>query len=90
MRSRSKINHFINNTLSNELRDIVKTLPLDRLLVETDSPYLAPEPMRGKKNEPAFTMYVVKYLADLFGKTPEEISEITTKNFFKLFDKAQR
>ncbi len=70
------------------LRDIVKNLPLDKLLVETDSPYLAPEPMRGKTNEPAFTIYVVRCLAELFNKKIEEIARTTTLNFFSLFDKA--
>lgn len=70
---------------SEALRAVVKTLPLNRLLVETDSPYLAPEPMRGKTNEPAYTKYVVDCLAQLFARTSEEIAEITTDNFCKLF-----
>jgi TatD DNase family protein len=70
-----------------KLRNIVKNIPLDRLLVETDSPYLAPEPMRGKKNEPSFALYIVKYLANLLGETPEKIAETTTQNFFRLFGK---
>jgi len=70
---------------SEALRDVVKTLPLDRLLVETDSPYLAPEPMRGKTNEPAYTKYVVDCLAHLFSRTSKEIAEITTANFCALF-----
>ncbi len=70
-----------------DLRAIVKTLPLERLLVETDSPYLAPEPQRGTKNEPAFIKHTVEYLAVLLDKNPEEIANITTENFFKLFQK---
>ena len=71
-----------------ELRDIVKTVPLDRLLVETDSPYLAPVPKRGKRNEPAFTAYTAAKLAELKGVTEEELAARTTKNFFALFKKA--
>ena len=71
-----------------ELRDIVKTVPLERLLVETDSPYLAPEPKRGKRNEPAFTAYTAAKLAELTEVTEEELAARTTKNFFALFKKA--
>lgn len=70
---------------ASELRDIVKTLPLNRLLVETDSPYLAPIPMRGKSNEPAFIKYTVECLAELFEVSPSYIADVTTKNFIKLF-----
>lgn len=69
------------------LQEIVKYIPLDRLLVETDSPYLAPVPMRGKQNEPAFTSYVANYIAELKGITPEEVAAQTTKNFTNLFTK---
>ena len=71
-----------------ELRDIVKTVPLERLLVETDSPYLAPVPKRGKRNEPAFTAYTAAKLAELKEVTEEELAARTTKNFFALFKKA--
>lgn len=70
------------------LRDIVKNLPLDRLLIETDAPYLAPEPMRGRPNEPSFLKYTLVYLADFLGKTPGELAKITTENFYRLFSKA--
>ncbi len=69
------------------LREIVKSLPLDRLLVETDSPYLAPVPMRGKRNEPAFVRYTNYRLAECLSRGELEISDITTQNFFNLFKK---
>lgn len=70
------------------LQNVVQTLPLERLIVETDAPYLAPEPYRGKKNEPAFVVHVVYKLAELLGKTSEEVASATTKNFLELFNKA--
>lgn len=73
-----------------DMRDVAKKVPMDRVLVETDSPYLAPVPMRGKTNEPAFTSYVADGLADVKGVSKEEISMITTNNFFNLFRSAQR
>jgi len=72
---------------SQEIRDIAKTVPTDRLLVETDAPYLAPVPFRGKRNEPAFVAKTAAVLADTIGVTAEEIARITTENFFRLFDK---
>jgi len=73
-----------------EMRDVAKKVPMDRVLVETDSPYLAPVPMRGKTNEPAFTSYVADVLGEVKGVSKEEISMITTDNFFNLFQSAQR
>ena len=73
---------------SQDLRDIVKDIPLDRLLLETDAPFLAPVPHRGKRNEPSFMIETAKVLADLKGVSLEEISAITTENFQKLFAKA--
>jgi TatD DNase family protein len=70
-----------------ELRDIVAGLPLDRLLVETDSPYLSPEPYRGKPGEPAYTRITAERLAAIHGKSLEEIAAITTQNFLNLFSK---
>ena len=72
------------------LRDIIKTVPLDRLLVETDAPWLAPTPHRGKRNEPAFVKYTAEMLAALKGVELEEIEETTTQNFFRLFTKTQK
>lgn len=68
-----------------ELREVVKQVPLDRLLVETDSPYLAPIPFRGKSNEPKYTREVAQCVADLKGLSLEEIGTITTANFDRLF-----
>lgn len=71
-----------------ELRDTLKAVPLERLLVETDSPYLAPIPHRGKTNEPAFVGHTAAALAELKGVTLGEIEKTTTENFFRLFSKA--
>lgn len=75
---------------ADELREIAKSVPLDRLLVETDSPYLAPIPHRGKPNEPAFTKHVVEMLAEIKGLSVDEVARITTDNFYTLFDNAVR
>jgi len=69
------------------LRDIAKIVPLDRLLVETDAPYLAPVPFRGKRNEPALVRETACFLADFLGLTSQEIASITTNNALKLFNK---
>jgi TatD DNase family protein len=66
-------------------RESARLTPLDRLLVETDCPYLAPVPHRGKRNEPAFILEIVKYLAEIRHATPAEIAEATTRNFRALF-----
>lgn len=68
-----------------ELQEVIKAVPLDRLLVETDSPYLAPVPHRGQENEPAYTHDVAKFVADLKGVSFEELAEVTTNNYFNLF-----
>lgn len=73
-----------------ELQEAAKVLPLDRLLVETDAPYLAPAPNRGKRNEPAFTRFTSNFLAELKGISEEEAEMATTENFFRLFTKARR
>lgn len=75
---------------SDELRAIAAEMPLDRLLVETDSPFLAPEPHRGKRNEPAFVAYTAAALARVRGLSQQEIAAATTENFFRLYDKAKR
>jgi TatD DNase family protein len=72
-----------------DLRAIVRDVPLDRLLVETDAPYLAPVPYRGKRNEPAFVVATAAAVAALKGVTPEALAAATTANFFRLFAKAQ-
>ena len=73
-----------------ELRTIVRGIPLDRLLVETDAPYLAPIPKRGKTNEPAFVAHTAAKVAELKGVTIAELEAATTDNFFRLFAKAER
>ena len=70
-----------------ELQNTFKVLPLDRLLIETDSPFLAPIPMRGKKNEPSFIKYTAQKLSIIKEKSVEEIISFTTKNFDNLFNK---
>jgi TatD DNase family protein len=72
------------------LRAIVRDLPLDRLLVETDAPYLAPVPKRGKTNEPAFVAHTAARVAELKGVSVAELEAATTENFFRLFTKAER
>ena len=72
------------------LRAIVRDLPLARLLVETDSPYLAPVPYRGRRNEPAYVAAVAAAVAALQGIAPERLAEETSANFYRLFDKASR
>lgn len=68
-----------------DLREIARQLPLDRLLIETDCPYLAPEPFRGRRNEPARVVETAKYLAGLKGVDLEEVAAVTSANFFRLF-----
>nr|WP_321459074.1 TatD family hydrolase [uncultured Cohaesibacter sp.] len=75
---------------SQEIRDTIKDVPLDRLLVETDAPYLAPMPYRGKRNEPSYVVNTAQVLAEVKGVSLEEISQITTDNFFRLFSKATK
>ncbi len=70
---------------SEDLRNTFKEIPVKKLLIETDSPYLAPEPMRGKKNEPSFITYTLKRLSELKDLSSEELNNITTKNFNTLF-----
>jgi len=70
---------------ANDLREIAKKVPADRLLVETDSPYLTPAPYRGKPNSPAYTYYVAEKLAEVRNTSIDEIAEVTTTNFNNLF-----
>ena len=72
-----------------DLQDIAKWLPADRMLVETDLPFLAPVPHRGQKCEPAFVADTAAFVAGLRGEEPDRLAEATTANFFKLFSKAQ-
>ncbi|SLN54787.1 TatD family hydrolase [Oceanibacterium hippocampi] len=72
-----------------DLQATVRTLPLDRLLIETDSPYLAPVPHRGKTNEPAFVAHTAAAVAALQGVTVEQVADATTTNFFRLFRRCQ-
>ena len=72
-----------------KIQDAAKKVPLDRILVETDSPYLAPVPFRGKTNQPAYTRHVAEFLAELRGLPVEEIAARTTDNFYRLFNTAK-
>lgn len=73
-----------------ELQEVIKAVPLERLLVETDSPYLAPVPHRGQENEPAYTYDVARFVANLKGVSYEKLAEVTTHNYFSLFKGAKR
>ena len=70
-----------------EIREIAAKIPLDRLLVETDSPYLAPMPHRGQRNEPAYVAHTARVLAETLGLAPEALARLTTANFLRLFSK---
>ena len=72
---------------SKELAQTFKEIPINRILVETDSPYLAPEPLRGKTNEPSYITHTVRFLSDLKNISYEKFSDSTTQNFFNLFGK---
>jgi TatD DNase family protein len=71
-----------------ELKEVAKKMPADLMLVETDSPYLAPTPYRGKSNQPAYVKYVAEHIAELRGESVQKITETTTENFFQLFSAA--
>ena len=68
-----------------DLREVAQFVPLDRILIETDSPYLAPVPYRGKTNNPSYVPYVAKLIAELKGQPIEAIAEATSRNFEQLF-----
>ena len=91
-----KLGHYVSFTgiltfkNSGDLRAIAQELPIDRILVETDAPYLAPGKFRGKRNEPAYVVETAKVLADVRGVSLDEIARITTENFFRLFSKVPR
>ncbi|GAA5784005.1 TatD family hydrolase [Chitiniphilus shinanonensis] len=71
-----------------ELKEVARRVPLERMLIETDSPYLAPVPFRGKTNQPAWVKHVAEHIADLKGVPVAEVAATTTNNFFKLFRRA--
>jgi TatD DNase family protein len=71
-----------------EIKEVARLMPLDRLLIETDSPYLAPMPFRGKQNQPAWVRHVAEHIAELKGLPLSEIADATTANFFQLFHRA--
>ncbi|NIR60015.1 MAG: YchF/TatD family DNA exonuclease [Gammaproteobacteria bacterium] len=73
-----------------DLKEVARQVPLDRLLVETDSPYLAPAPYRGKPNQPAYVRHVAEHIAELRDLAVEAVEEATTENFFRLFPHAAR
>lgn len=75
---------------ADDLRQTARNVPAERLLVETDAPYLAPEPKRGKRNEPAYVALTAARLAEVRGEGPEALARATTDNFFRLFTKAVR
>jgi len=81
--SASGIITFKNST---DLQDTFKFIPLEKLLIETDSPFLAPIPMRGRKNEPSFIKYTLEKLSNIKNTTVEQMSKLTTENFNKLFN----
>jgi len=74
-------------TFVKELEEVVKTIPLDKMMVETDSPYLSPKPHRGKKNEPAYVMHVAEKIANLKEISVEEVANATTETAYNLFAK---
>ncbi|AAQ61382.1 3'-_5' ssDNA/RNA exonuclease TatD [Chromobacterium violaceum] len=73
-----------------QVQEVAQKVPLERMLIETDSPYLAPVPFRGKTNEPAYVRHVAEFIAGLRGIPFEEVAQATTDNFFRLFAKAAR
>ena len=75
---------------ANLLRDIILKASLDHILIETDSPYLSPEPMRGKENEPSYVKYTAEYLAEFFSMKKEVFFKLTDNNFYKLFSRAKK
>ena len=75
---------------ANDLRKVISDFPLQQMLIETDSPFLAPAPFRGKMNEPSYVKYISEYLSDFYNISQKKFNEITDNNFYKLFSKAIR
>ena len=75
---------------ANELREVIKSIPLKNILIETDSPFLAPAPLRGKINEPSYVKYIAEYLADFYKISLKDFNKETDNNFYNLFSKAIR
>jgi len=75
---------------ANILRNVISNAPLEYLLIETDSPFLAPVPMRGKLNEPSYVRFIAEYLADFYNLDKEEFIKLTDNNFYKLFSRAKK
>ena len=75
---------------ANDLREVVSDFPLQQILIETDSPFLAPVPFRGKVNEPSYVKYICEYLSDFYNISQKKFNGITDNNFYKLFSKAIR
>ena len=73
-----------------DLKGVAKNIPLERMLIETESPYLAPAPFRGKMNQPGYVKYVAEHIAELRGISVEEVAKATTENFFRLFTHAKK
>ena len=72
---------------SKQLKEVVKNIPLEHLLVETDCPYMAPEPFRGKRNSSLYIPYIIEQIAELKGISPQEVEEVTRRNGYQLFSK---
>jgi TatD DNase family protein len=75
---------------ASDVRDVIRAMPEDRIIIETDCPYLAPVPHRGRRNEPAYVGHVLDKLAEIRGWSAEEADRITTEAFFGLFDRIPR
>ena len=72
-----------------DVRAVAEATPIERIIIETDCPYLAPIPMRGRRNEPAYVAHVAAKLAEIKNLSEDEVATITTNNFFRLFSKAR-